>query len=970
MASSPVEEIKEKLDIVEFLRQYLPLSPAGRNFKALCPFHKEKTPSFMVSPERQSWHCFGCFPPGQKVKTPFGYHDIETIDKRHFVYSGSGEIRKVINVLVRDYSGDLVEVRTRKLGGATTLTVDHKLRIIRPRTRYFRKAKQFYRKCSAAIARGEDVNKAIERYGEMLEVCAGEIRKDDFVLYPINTRVSDPPVLNLKEYLTKSHIFGREPAEIPYVQEISDSLLKLIGYWIAEGSSHRAYLRFSLGEHEGDFAREICLLIQELFGLRARMHKRSSTGKGKTGLEISVCHSWLADIFANLCGRGAANKHIPFIMQDMNPVKQKLVVEAIFKGNGVRFTSQHSTKNSKVITTVSRVLAEQIVDILLRNGIFPSLRVAKRRKDKNGVNHREVYRVVWSEEAISQHRLTYGEAHGVKYWLLPVKEVVKKKYAGPVYNLTVEKDHSYVANNFAVLNCGLGGDIFSFLMRYENVEFGEALRILAEKAGVELRRLSPAEYKFTGLLYELNEAAKNFFREQLAVSKEAQEYLKSRGLSRETIETFELGWAPNNPEALTLHLLNQNYRPEDLLQAGLIIKTERGLQLDRFRGRIMFPIHNHFGKVVGFTGRILPAYDDGKTGKYVNSPETAIFSKSKLLYGFWQSKNAIREAGEAFLVEGQMDMLMSSQAGVKNVVATSGTALTLDHLRVLKRISERLVISFDNDPAGLEAGERAVDMAEANGFQVKVLILTGFKDPAEAAEKDPAALKEAVKNAVPAPEFYFAKYLPAFSDVSVPESQADFRNPEFLKNLRAVLFKLNTIPSPVERSFWLRELSRRVGVAEKILAEEAARMVALAGVRESGSAPLVEEAPPAPKRAFSRRELLSQRLISAMLFSNNFDLLGEHEEYLAPGYREVLEAVKQGRRRLANPAEDEILNLIFLRSEEPTPAEIEELKKHLFQEYIKERREELVEAMKKAELAGDEEAFRAASEEFHKLPIN
>lgn len=504
--------------------------------------------------------------------------------------------------------------------------------------------------------------------------------------------------------------------------------------------------------------------------------------------------------------------------------------------------------------------------------------------------------------------------------------------------------------------CGAGGDIFTFFMRYENVEFGEALRILAEKAGVELRRLNPAEYKFTGLLYELNEAAKNFFRDQLAVSEEAQNYLKSRGLSKETIDTFELGWAPNEPEALTLHFLNQNYRPEDILQAGLSFKTERGMQLDRFRGRIMFPIHNHFGKVVGFTGRILPKYDDGKMGKYVNSPETAIFSKSKLLYGFWQSKNAIREAGEAFLVEGQMDMLMSFQAGIKNVVATSGTALSFDHLRTLKRVADRLLISFDNDEAGREAGERAVDMAEANDFQVKVVVFNDFKDPAEAAEKDRNALLDIVKNAKPAPEFYFAKYLDNVKN--------DVRDPEFLRRLRSVLLKLNSISSPVERSFWLKELGRRVGIQEKTLEEEAERLITQvspsAGSRE-------EEIEKKEQRVFTRRELLSQRLISVMISGNRFDILGEYEEYLLPQYRKVLEILKTGEKRSGDPELDEILNIVILRSDEFSQREFEELKEHLFREYIKERREELVAAIKKAELAGDEKAFRAASEELYKI---
>lgn len=238
--------------------------------------------------------------------------------------------------------------------------------------------------------------------------------------------------------------------------------------------------------------------------------------------------------------------------------------------------------------------------------------------------------------------------------------------------------------------CGLGGDIFGFVMRYENLEFGEALRILAEKAGVELRRLDPAEHKYTGLLFELQNAAKEFYIKALTSTPVVKKYLVGRQLKPETIDEFELGWAPNEPEALSMHFLNRGYAPDDILRAGLAVKTERGLLLDRFRGRIMFPIHNHFGKVVGFTGRLLPQFENENVGKYVNSPETPIFNKSRLLYGFWKSKNSIHDAGSVFLVEGQMDFLASWQAGVKNAVATSGTALTADHLRVLRHLPRKL----------------------------------------------------------------------------------------------------------------------------------------------------------------------------------------------------------------------------------------------------------------------------------------
>ncbi len=513
--------------------------------------------------------------------------------------------------------------------------------------------------------------------------------------------------------------------------------------------------------------------------------------------------------------------------------------------------------------------------------------------------------------------------------------------------------------------CGIGGDIFEFVMRYENVEFGEALRILAEKAGVELRRLNPAEHRFTGLLYELNNLAKEFFRNELARSGEAQKYLADRKLLPATIAEFEIGFAPNQPEALTFHLLKQNYRPEDIVAAGLSFKTERGSQLDRFRGRIMFPIHNHTGKVVGFTGRVLPQYDTGQMGKYVNSPETAIFNKSKLLYGFWRSKDAIRETQKAFLVEGQMDFLMSCQAGVRNAVASSGTALTADHLRTLRRLADTLIVSFDSDAAGMNAGERAIDLAEANDFQVKVVTFDRYKDPAEMAEADPQGLVKLVTAARPAPEFYFEKYLKG--------QPIDPKDRESVTRLRAILGKLKAMSSAVERNAWMAELSQRTGIGVEVLLEEADKVVSAPLER---TVPAEAAAAQTEAKTFSRWELLSQRLLSAILGGKSLDSargeeleIGEHKSYLAPGYQAIFELLARGERSAPDPSTDELMNLVVLRSEQPDPAELKEVKEQLFREYVKERRLALTRAVKEAEAKGDHAALETALAEVSKLPI-
>ncbi|MDE2019243.1 MAG: DNA primase [Patescibacteria group bacterium] len=516
--------------------------------------------------------------------------------------------------------------------------------------------------------------------------------------------------------------------------------------------------------------------------------------------------------------------------------------------------------------------------------------------------------------------------------------------------------------------CGIGGDLFAFLMRYENIEFGEALRMLAEKAGIELKRENPAEYKFSGLLYDLNEQAKNYFRRAFAAAPVAQEYLAKRGLEQKTIEEFELGWAPNEPEGLSMHLLNAGSSPQDLIQAGLSIKTERGLMLDRFRGRIMFPIHNHLGKVVGFTGRILPQLDRGDMGKYVNSPETPIFQKSRILYGFWKSKDAIREAKTAFLVEGQMDYLMAWQSGVKYAIASSGTALTADHLRAVRRLAENLIVSFDNDTAGLDAAERAIDLAEANDFSVKVATFKDFKDAAEAAEADPENVRRVVGGAVPAPEFYFRKYL-LFGDMGqgAGDRESAFATREGLRSLRAVLLKLKNIASPVERGYWLRELSKRTGVAERTLEEEAERAGDLSTQKPATS----NQENQVSKRIVSRHELIYEDLLTAAVAKNDFQILDGCAEFLNPSQKEIFRILKNGKRKSEDPALDEILGIVVLRaSNDLSESEIKSLKSELAKEYYKERRRIVTQAIKNAEARGNEEELKSALEELRTLPAS
>ena len=511
--------------------------------------------------------------------------------------------------------------------------------------------------------------------------------------------------------------------------------------------------------------------------------------------------------------------------------------------------------------------------------------------------------------------------------------------------------------------CSEGGDIFKFLMKYENIEFYEALKILAEKAGIELRRISPVDQKQFGVLYDINESAKDFFKKNMGMGKRASEYLKERGLSEETIKEFEIGFAPNNFEELTLNLINLGYDVKDVERSGLNFKSDRGGYVDRFRGRIMFPIYNHFGKVVGFSGRILPELDKGESGKYINSPETPIFNKSKILYGFHKAKNYIREQKFALLVEGQMDFLMAYQDGVKNTVATSGTALTEDHLVTLRRQAEELVLCFDADEAGIKAAERGIDMANNLDFNVKVLVLSGYKDPAEMVVKNPGALANGIKSAKPAMEFYFDRYLSGNNNSSS----------ELKKGVRAILVKIKNLASPVERSFWIKELSNKTSIDEKTLNEESAQLQSPVIDKENSSQLSVADRQ--MPVSLSRLELIAERVLSLAMQEGAFiPEVKDYYNYLPEGYQCVYRHLANGEK-FDNPLVNKLIDDLTMKSgleegessQDDISKEFFGLLKHLKLEALSRRKTEVAKEIKEAERSKNEEKLRVSLKQFDEI---
>ncbi len=363
--------------------------------------------------------------------------------------------------------------------------------------------------------------------------------------------------------------------------------------------------------------------------------------------------------------------------------------------------------------------------------------------------------------------------------------------------------------------CNEGGDIFDFLMKIESLEFPDALKMLAEKAGVVLKNTNVKLETKKGRLYDVGELAAKLWHKILMDSPAAQsvrDYLKQRGLSEETIEDFRLGYAPDSWDNLINFLRTRKYSDQEIFLAGLSVKKERGSgYYDRFRGRLMFPILDLSGRVAGFGGRALKAEENAK---YINTPQTAVYNKSLIVYGLYQAKDAIKKADLGVLVEGYMDVIPSHQAGIKNVVAISGPALTLEQVKILKRYTNNLALALDMDAAGQMAALRSIDTALQEEMNVKVITLPFGKDPGECVKNNPDDWIRAIAGAKPIMEYFFER---AFA-------QYDIQKPENKKlAAKLLLEKILKLGSQVERDYWLKELGQKLDVAESVLRELAVK---------------------------------------------------------------------------------------------------------------------------------------------------
>ena len=393
---------------------------------------------------------------------------------------------------------------------------------------------------------------------------------------------------------------------------------------------------------------------------------------------------------------------------------------------------------------------------------------------------------------------------------------------------------------YKCFGCGEGGDIFTFVEKMEGIDFPTALKQLAEKAGVKLVRQftpSPEHKEHDERLREVCEEAIKFFESVLGERKDVRDYLHSRGVHDETITAWRLGYAPAAWEELSRHLIAKGFAKDDIADAGFAVRSEKkpGEVFDRFRGRIIFPIFDSSGQPIAVSGRFFEKVpgqkEEGEPPKYVNSPETALFKKSKTLYGFDRARNAIRKLDCILLVEGQFDIVLAHQSGLPFTVALSGTALTPEHLNLLGRLSKRLVLALDADAAGIHAGLRSAQMALAAGFDVKVPTFPEGKDPADVARENPELLKAAIRTSQTAVEFFLSALRPGAKDERA-----------YAKLVEAqVLPLIAAIESKIDQEHFIRIVAQKLGASEAAIRTEVARRPALQNFEEAGDVALPEQ---------------------------------------------------------------------------------------------------------------------------------
>jgi DNA primase len=522
-----------------------------------------------------------------------------------------------------------------------------------------------------------------------------------------------------------------------------------------------------------------------------------------------------------------------------------------------------------------------------------------------------------------------------------ISEYIEVKKAGRNYKANCpfhgEKTPSFMITPelqmYKCFGCGRHGDCFTFIEEHEGMEFSEALKYLAEKAGVKLVLVKNEGTSEREKIIEINKSVLNFYNYALhdhPQGKKILEYLKNdRGLNDESINFFKLGYSPENYDALNKYLTTKKkFKLQDLLKSGNLV----GRGIDRFRGRVIFPLFDHRENCIGFAGRILP-WQNQDTAKYINSPDTEAYHKSKVLYGLNVTKSEIRNKGFAVIVEGELDMISSYQSGIRNAIAIKGSALTEDQLRLIGRFAQKIVLCLDSDFAGNEAVKKGAILAINMNFEVKVALLHEFKDPDDAARKDPEGYLKAIEESVDIWEFLinsvFEKY-----PIGTGDGKSGIS--------KEVVPLLRLIQDRIVQSYYIEMVARKLSVTTDAVLFEVQK------VESSGYQKTVNDyndKQSLPLRGKNRRQLLEEKLLvnyigrnKKMLFEDDVKSLFSSDYII-----KIINFMKDNDFPLPKELEEGYAEMVLENSDED---DIDVVKKELISLDTKQKLETLGEKIK------------------------
>lgn len=512
--------------------------------------------------------------------------------------------------------------------------------------------------------------------------------------------------------------------------------------------------------------------------------------------------------------------------------------------------------------------------------------------------------------------------------------------------------------NYYCFGCHAKGDVFTFVQEFEGVDFLGSLKMLAERAGVTLDNTERTDKSEKERLFGILELAVFFFEKNLSENPTPREYLENRGVTDETIKNFRIGFALAEWRTLYDFLKSKNVSDTDMLLAGLIKKkdtttannSDGNIYYDTFRGRIMFPIADSLGRVCGFSGRIL--ISDDKSPKYLNSPETEVFNKSEILFGFDKAKNSIRLKDYSVLVEGQMDLVMLHQAGITNTVASSGTALTTEHLTKLQRLSPRIIMAYDGDGAGFTATDRSAKLALSLGMELKIAEMPQGKDPADLAKENKDKLVEVVRESKHIIDFY--------TDVLIARGLSGRDLGQEIKI--HVLPYIAMLVSSIEKAHFIKSISQKLFIKEDALWEDL-KKVNVAHVQAD-----VRSTPPKPSF-----DSIEKKILGIIMWQESLATPSVNVETIKKKAKEIL---KEKYVELETHLKKDTESLLFeiesqYNSKEYTPEyirkEIEELLVRLEEDSLKKQLTDMMTLLQKAEQLRDSREILKYLEECQRI---